>query len=134
MKRIILILLAAVLTLPTYALAEPVRAEGISMQMLPERAAKLDGRPWGFWVDYAKHLEPEAKQPILQTPVEFTTYVEKQQPEVKANGVWVTLFNPASYNEEEDVLMEKIKSASKKIGVPLFFCPFDQGEASCKRQ
>ncbi len=134
MQKILLIILAAVLALPASSAAEPARAQGISMQMLPERAAKLDGRPWGFWVDYADYLEPEARQPILQTPVEFTRYVKKQKPEVQANGVWITLFNPAAYNEEEDALMEKIKSACKKIDIALFFCRFDGGDASCRRQ
>ena len=134
MKRILLLLIIVMLALPAVSAAEPVRAKGISMQMLPARVAKIDELPWGFWVDYADYLEPEAKQPVLQTPIEFTSYVSKQKPEVKANGVWITLFNPGAYKVEEEDLLEKIKSASNKIGVELFFCSFDGGDDSCERQ
>jgi hypothetical protein len=134
MKKILLLLIVVILALPVDGLAEPVRAQGISMQMLPERIAKLNGQRWGFWVDYADYLVPEPAQPVLQTPIEFTSYVSKQKPEVKANGVWITLFNPGAYKIEEEDLLERIRNASKKIGVELFFCSYEGGDASCEKQ
>ena len=121
MKPKILLLAMMLLLLPVNGFSEPVREKGISMQLLPERAAKLEGQLPGFYVDYADYLAPEPRQPFLQTPVEFVAYVKKQDPEVQKNGVWVLLFNPAAYSEEEDRLLEKIKSAAQKSDIPLFF-------------
>ncbi|HKL25257.1 MAG TPA: hypothetical protein VJ910_03425 [Desulfuromonadales bacterium] len=121
MKPRILLLAMMLLLLPGNGFSEPVRGKGISMQFLPERAAKLEGRLPGFYVDYADYLASEPRQPVLQTPVELVAYVKKQDPEVRENGVWVLLFNPAAYSEEEDRLLEKIKSAAKKSDIPLFF-------------
>lgn len=126
--------LVLLIALPVAGFTEPVREKGISVQMLPQRAAKLDGRPWGFWVDYADYLEPEPSQPVLQTPVEFVSYVNKQQPEVQANGVWVVLFNPAAYTGEEDALLEKIKSACRKSDIILFVCQAADPSGGCRRQ
>ncbi|MCK4535656.1 MAG: hypothetical protein KAT93_01510 [Desulfuromonadales bacterium] len=115
-----LVLIAILLVLPVFSYAEPVREQGITMQMLPERMAKLDGKPWGFWVDYADYLMPENRQPVLQTTVEFMTFVQKQKPEVQANGVWIVIFNPGAYSDGEDALFAKVKSACKNHDIPLF--------------
>jgi len=106
--------------LPLSSWAGPVREQGISMTMLPERTARIEGRPWGFWVDYAEYLMPEERQPVLQTPIQFSSFVIKQKPEVKANGVWILLFNPATYKEQEVELLRKVKSFCKKSELSLF--------------
>jgi len=133
MKYFILCLVF-LLTLPAAGFSEPVREKGISMQMLPSRAARLENLPSGFWVDFADYLQPETKQPILQTPVEFIAYVKKQNPEVQANGVWVTLFNRAAYTEEENAVLEKVKSACRKSDLLLFICPAKGMPGVCKQQ
>jgi hypothetical protein len=133
MKQL-MVFFVLMLALPAAGLCDPVREKGISMQMLPERVAKIEGLPWGFWVDYAEYLEPEIRQPVLQTPVEFISYVMKQKPEVRSNGVWVVLFNPAAYTEEENALLEKIKSACRKSDITLFVCLATEMPASCQRQ
>lgn len=119
MKRIIICIVMLSL-LPLVSWAGPVREQGIAMTMLPERTARVEGRPWGFWVDFADYLMPEEKQPILQTPIQFSSFVKKQKPEVRANGVWILLFNPATYKEPEIELLRKVKSYCKKSETPLF--------------
>ena len=134
MKPRILLLAMMLLLLPGNGFSEPVGGKGISMQFLPERAAKLEGRLPGFYVDYADYLVPEPRQPVLQTPVEFVTYVKKQDREVRKNGVWVLLFNPAAYSEEENRLLEKIKSAAGKSAIPLFFRYANEPTGDWRRQ
>ncbi len=119
MKNILLGLLL-LFVLPNVAWSEPVREQGISMQMLPERVARVEGRPWGFWVDYADYLMPEARQPVLQSAIQFSSYVKKQKPDVLANGVWILLFNPASYKDQEVELLRKVKSYCRKNELDLF--------------
>ncbi|HKI51612.1 MAG TPA: hypothetical protein VJ995_06030 [Geothermobacteraceae bacterium] len=120
MKKIILILL--ILVLPSNGVAQPIREKGISMHMLPQRVAKIDGRPWGFWVTYANYLQPEERQPVLQSFEEFVSYVKKQTSEVQTNGVWIVTTHPDAYSKEETELLETIKKTSKDEGIILFVC------------
>lgn len=92
------------------------------MHMLPQRVAKIDGRPWGFWVTYKDYLQPEKGQPVLQSFDEFISYVKKQTAEVKANGVWIVTTHPDAYSKEETDLLESLKNKSKDHGIILFVC------------
>lgn len=134
MKTVVLLfgIILAIFSVETFA--EPVQEKGILMQMLPERAAMISGRPPGLYVDYADYLAPESRQPMLRTPVEFVAYVEKQDPEVQKNGVWILLFNPAAYSDEEELLLEKLKSAAHKSDIPLFFHYATDLEGDWRRQ
>ena len=120
MKPVMLLFGLLLSILPMETFAEPVQEKGISMQMLPERASMISGRPPGIYVEYADYLAAEPHQPVLRTPVEFVAYVEKQDPEVRENGVWLLLFNPEAYSDAEELLLEKIKSAAQKSDIPLF--------------
>jgi len=120
MKKYIVLLL--ILALPSIGFAQPERSKGISMHMLPQQVAKIDGRPWGFWVTYADYLQPEAQQPVLQSFDEFVAYVKKQTDAVQANGVWILTTHPEAYSQQEIELLETIKKTSKDKGIILFVC------------
>lgn len=134
MKTVMLLFGLLLSILPMETFAEPVQEQGISMQMLPERASTISGMPPGIYVEYADYLAPEPRQPVLRTPVEFVAYVEKQAPAVRENGVWLLLFNPEAYSEEEELLLEKIKSAAGKSGIPLFIRYATDLEGDWRRQ
>ncbi len=120
MKKILLPFLLLILS--STAFAEPKRSMGISLHMLPERVAKLDDRPWGLWVNYAEHLQPEPGQPILQSVSDYLTYVKKQTEGVQENGVWIVTTHPDAYSEKESSLLENIKNISKSNNITLFVC------------
>lgn len=120
MKKLVFIIF--VLALPNLVFAEPNRSKGISMHMLPERVAKLDGRPWGLWVSYAEYLKPEPGQPVLQSVQDYIAFIEKQSPSVQENGVWIVTTNPNAYSKSEIELLDQIKALSKEKGIILFIC------------
>jgi hypothetical protein len=109
------------LVLPVVVLAvEPQRSQGISIQMLPKRIAKISGRPWGLSVDYSPKLKAETVQPVLQTGQELLAYVRKQDSTVQENGVWVVITNPDAYSDEGMRLLEEVESLCREQRVPLF--------------
>ena len=126
-RRTLLILLLVASQLSGWAQVRdanspPLRAKGISMHMLPKRAAELGGDEWGLQVDHASYLKPEASKPVLQTTEEFVSYVHKQDSSVQQNGVWIVTTHPDAYSDEEKALLEGIKALSKKENIILFVC------------
>jgi hypothetical protein len=98
----------------------PQRARGISMHMLPQRAAELGGRKWGFMVAHAPYLQREKAQPVLQSAAEFLAYVRKQEQRVQAHGVWIVVTNPKAYAEHERRLLEEVIALCRRERIPLF--------------
>jgi len=90
------------------------------MHMLPKRVADLGGQKWGLAVTYAKHLKPEANEPVLQSVSEFLAFVRKQSRSVQDNGAWIVTTHPDSYAESEKKILEDIKAICRKERIPLF--------------
>ena len=119
-RRAILIMFA--LTWPLVAASAPQRSKGISIHMLPQRVASLSGEKWGLKVDYSKLLQPEAEQPVLQTPGELLAFVRKQDKDIQENGVWIVTTHPDSYSAAEKKLLEDIKLLCHHENIALFTC------------
>jgi hypothetical protein len=103
-------------------LAEPTRQGGVSAHMLPKRVADLGNGKWGFVVSYAPYLKPEAEQPVIQTAAALVAFVQKQDPGVQENGLWIVITNPAAYSDGELALLEEVKKTFRQNQVPLFIC------------
>lgn len=101
--------------------AEPQRSKGISAHLLPKRVADITGEPWGLHIDYAPHLKPEPKEPVLQTVAEVIAYVKKQDAAVVSNGLWVVTTHPSSYSAKELEFQEQLKKELPKQHIPLFW-------------
>lgn len=101
--------------------AEPIRAKGISVHALPKRVAKIGGTPWGLEVSYAPYLKPEPGIPYLQSIEDVLQYIEKQDPSVIENGLWVVTSHPSAYDAEEKAFHELVKETLPKEGIPLFW-------------
>lgn len=125
MKPFPLFLLAACVFAVSTLSAEPSRRGGVSSHMLPKEVAALDpdGKmKWGFDITYAPYLKPEAEKPVFQTAESLLTFVKKQDPEVRDNGLWLVVTNPASYSKEELALVEEVKAVFHREHIPLFIC------------
>ncbi|WP_346331011.1 hypothetical protein [Prosthecobacter sp. SYSU 5D2] len=109
-------MLLLVISLFTLGLAavEPVREEGLSVHMLPDRVAKLSGKHGGFTVDRSK--------PALKTADEVITHLEGLPKKTQANGIWVVTTHPTSYSEEETQKLESLASLGSAKGIPVFTC------------
>lgn len=98
----------------------PQRFKGISMHMLPKKVARLSGAKWGLIVTYAPYLQPEKKQPILQSAQEVKLFVQKQDIAVQKNGVWIVFTHPNAYSDAEKKIQEAIKILCRNQHIPLF--------------
>ena len=105
---------------PSFSANAPERAKGISMHMLPKRVADIGGKKWGLVVSYAKYLKPEQAEPVLQSAMEFLTFVRKQDKEVQDNGAWIVTTHPDAYSAPEKNVLEDIKTLCRKQNIPLF--------------
>jgi hypothetical protein len=114
------ILVSAVLF--TTAAAAQERSQGVSMHMLPKRAAQIGGMAWGFTVDYSPRLKPELQPPAIQTVADLVSYIRKQDDGVQENGIWIVTTNPDAYSEAEKTLLENVKAMCRKEKIPLFIC------------
>ena len=122
------------LVLASVALAAtPERSKGISLHMLPKRVADISGKKWGLTVDYAKHLQPESEQLVLQTKDELIAFVRKQDKDVHGNGVWIVTTDPDAYSDAEKTLLEDIKLAAQQQHIPLFICRASELPSGWKR-
>lgn len=90
------------------------------MHLLPKKIADLQGKQWGLIVAYTAHLQPEKKQPILQTVEGIRTFFRKQDRAVQQNGLWIVVTNPGAYSEQEKALLEAVKVMCRKEQIPLF--------------
>ncbi len=118
--KLLLIILSFFFASSVYA-ESPDRSKGISVHALPQRIAKISGKPWGLEVAYAPHLKPEPGQPFLQSISDVLNYINKQNPDVIANGLWVVTTNPVAYSAEEIEFQKQIKEILPKQNIPLFW-------------
>lgn len=105
---------------PAFSTATPDRAKGISMHMMPKRVADIGGKKWGLVVTYAEYLKPEPAEPVVQSAMEFLTFVRKQDKVVQENGAWIVTTHPDAYSAPEKDVLEDIKALCRKQSIPLF--------------
>jgi hypothetical protein len=93
--------------------------------MLPKRGGHLRDAV-GFTVSPSARLKPKSRQPVLHTVAEALAYVRKQDPGVRANGLWIVVTNPDAYPDDEKTLLENFSSMCRREKIPLFICRASQ--------
>jgi hypothetical protein len=109
-------------TLFTAAGVAQERSQGVSIHMLPKRAAELGGMAWGFSVDPSSRLNADSLHVVIQTAAGLLSFVRKQDNEVQENGVWIVTTDPDAYSDEEKTLLENVKQLCRSEKIPLFIC------------
>ncbi len=111
----LLIVFAAV----SFAGAAPVRESGLSIHLLPDRVAKIEGGKGGFTVTDPKDPKNSKTCPEVASLVE---YILKQPEGRRDNGVWVVYTNPSSYSQEEKGRLADLISKLQAQKIPIFTC------------
>ena len=75
--------------------AEPERAKGLSVHMLPDRVAQIDGRSGGFIV---RDSGGESSYPDGRALIVFFQTLSGS---TRENGIWVVITNPSAYSATE---------------------------------
>ncbi|HEX7517387.1 MAG TPA: hypothetical protein VF345_08890 [Chthoniobacterales bacterium] len=111
--------LVLLLTASFLAAAEPKRDGGLSVHMLPDRVAKLDGKHGGFTVS-----DPSAKEGNITypTPEELVAYFQRLSESVRANGIWIVTTHPDSYSEGEQTKLKALIALCAEKKIPVYTC------------
>lgn len=94
---------------------------GIALQLLPKGIAEVTGQKWGLGV--LTHQVPRSTvtgDPVFQSAPQLIEFVQRQDPSVQENGVWIVLTNSRAYSAEELNLLEDIKDTFRRRHIPLF--------------
>lgn len=119
---------------PATPAAEPQRAGGLSVHMLPRRVADLSKEKAGFTVSKQGGREPAKGTPTMETAQSLADYFKKLPPEIQQHGIWVVTTHPEAYSDKETKNLEKLKEICTKDAVPLFTCRGSELPGGWKRQ
>jgi hypothetical protein len=120
--------LTLLVTLAVCAAGEPERAKGLSVHMLPDRVAQIDGGHGGFSAKAADGTEStyaDAKQLVAF----FQTLLTATQ----ENGIWVVTTHPSSYSESERTKLKALITLCDKKKIPVFTCRASELPGGWKR-
>jgi hypothetical protein len=115
MKTILVLLLSA----SFLAAEEPKREGGLSVHMLPDRVAKLDGKQGGFNVTDPSTKEGSVTYP---TPEELVAHFQRLAESVRANGIWIVTTHPDSYSEGEQTKLKALFGLCADAKIPVYTC------------
>ena len=107
------------LTASMLSAAEPTREGGLSVHMLPDRVAEIDGQHGGFTV-----TDPATRRPgaTYGQPKELLDYLSHLPASIQQNGIWAVLTNPTSYSEGEQAKLKALAKLCAEKKIPLYTC------------
>jgi hypothetical protein len=91
---------------------EPERASGLSVHMLPERVAQIDGHSGGFTV--ASQTYSDATQ--------LVAYFRTLPAATQKNGIWVVTTSPSAYSPGEREKLRSLAAQCQQQKIPVFTC------------
>jgi hypothetical protein len=109
--------LACFLWLSTLAICsggEPDRAKGLSVHMLPDRVAQIDGHSGGFTVGDS--------QTTYARPAELVAYFHTLPATTQENGLWVVTTHPSAYSAAERETLGALIALCQQQKIPISTC------------
>lgn len=101
---------------PRASAGEPERAKGLSVHMLPDRVAQIDGRSGGFIV---RDSGGESSYPDGRALIVFFQTLSGS---TRENGIWVVTTNPSAYSETERAKLKTLVALCDEKRIPVFTC------------
>ena len=92
--------------------AEPDRAQGLSVHMLPDRVAQIDGRSGGFTVDSKTYSDA----------TQLLDYFHSLPAAKHENGIWVVTTSPSAYSSAEREKLRALITSCQQQKIPVFTC------------
>ena len=103
--------------------AEPDRAKGLSVHMLPERVAQINGKSGGFTVESQTYAE--AAKPV--------DYFHSLPAATQENGIWVVTTHPSAYSASEREKLRALVALCQQQKIPIFTCRGSELSTGWKR-
>ena len=107
------------LTASLLVAAEPKREAGLSVHMLPDRVAKIDGEHGGFTVS-----DPTGRsdRKTYGDPKELFAYFQHLPTATQQNGIWVVTTDPTSYSPAEHAKLKALIALCAVKAAPIYTC------------
>ncbi len=107
-----LVALIVWLAVATCIAAEPERAKGLSVHMLPDRVAQIDGHSGGFTVNSQNYTDA----------AQLIAYFRTLPVAMQENGIWVVTTSPSAYSESERAKLKALITLCDDKKIPVFTC------------
>jgi hypothetical protein len=112
-----IVVLTWLVTLAICAAGEPERAKGLSVHMLPDRVAQIDGGRGGFSARAADGTES-----ICADAKQLVTFFQTLSTPTQENGIWVVTTHPSSYFKSERTKLKALITLCDEKKIPVFTC------------
>jgi hypothetical protein len=103
--------------------AEPDRAKGLSVHMLPERVAQISGKSGGFTVESQTYSDA----------TKLVDYFHSLPATTQENGIWVVTTHPSAYSALEREKLRALVALCQQQKIPIFTCHGSELPAGWKR-
>jgi hypothetical protein len=103
--------------------AEPDRAKGLSVHMLPDRVAQISGKSGGFTVGSELYVDPG----------KLVDYFRSLPAATQENGIWVVTTHPSAYSVAEREKLRALIALCQQQKIPIFTCRGSELPAGWKR-
>ena len=104
-------------TLAVCPASEPDRAKGLSVHMLPDRVAQIDGGRGGFTARDARGIES-----IYVDAKQLVAFFQTLPAATQENGIWVVTTHPSAYSSTEHENLHALLELCRQKNVPVFTC------------
>jgi hypothetical protein len=108
------------------AAGEPDRAKGLSVHMLPDRVAQIDGHSGGFTAD-------AGGTQTYSDAAQLLAYFHTLPAATQENGLWLVTTHPSAYSAAEHEKLRALITACQQRKIPVFTCRGSELPAGWKR-
>ena len=105
------------LSIPACIAGEPERAKGLSVHMLPDRVAKINGGAGGFTV-----TTNSGTTSVYSDPKELLAFYQTLSSSIQENGIWIVTTSPSAYSNDERAKLRTLVRLCDEKKIPLFTC------------
>jgi len=97
--------------------AEPERAKGLSVHMLPDRIAQINHQVGGFGIKSG-----DGTGSTYSDAIQVVTFFQTLPSATQENGIWVVTTHPSAYSENERTELKKLVALCVEKKIPVFTC------------
>jgi hypothetical protein len=112
-------------TLAICSAGEPDRAKGLSVHMLPDRVAQIDGHSGGFTASDS--------QTTYAQPSELVAYFHTLPTATQENGLWIVTTHPSAYSAAEREKLRALIALCQQQKIAVSTCRGSELSSGWKR-
>jgi len=97
--------------------SEPDRAKGLSVHMLPDRVAQIDGHRGGFTA-----RDASGNESVYADSKELVAFFHTLPLTTQQNGIWIVTTHPSAYSSAEHDKLWVLLELCRLKTIPVFTC------------